>query len=328
MKRIPLPELADLCTSAVIGAGGSLRTAHALATATIGAERRGHPEVGAAHLPDYLAALEEGRLNGHAEPAVRTPRPAIVLVDAQEGTAQLAFEAGVDALLAAARTQGVAVLGIGHSFSAGELAHYTHRVAENGLIALAFANSSPLMAAHGATAAVTGTNPMAFAVPHPAGPRGFDQAASAAAWVRIRDAAQQGEPIPPAWALDADGEPTTDPGAALEGALLPFGGVKGSNIALMVELLAVLAGGSFSIDAAPFDSGDRSPRLGLFVAAIDPEAFDPEYPARVENHVQRLAREHGAHFGRRKAAAAEATLTPDLYARLTEAAARSWRAEP
>src|SRR5699024_2120873 len=73
--------------------------------------------------------------------------------------------------------------------------------------------------------------------------------------------------------------------AALTGALLPFGGAKGANIAMMIELLAAMSGGSFSLDAAPFDTGSRSPRLGLFIAAIDPTAFDPGYEERAETHL-------------------------------------------
>src|SRR5699024_9295558 len=126
------------------------------------------------------------------------------------------------------------------------------------------------------------------ALPHPDGPRLIDQASSAAAWVRVRDAASAGEQIPADWAQDGTGEPTTDAEAALAGALLPFGGTKGGNIALLVEMLAVLSGGSFSLDAAPFDHGTASPRLGLFLLALDPDVFDPGYADRVQDHLHRL----------------------------------------
>ena len=92
-------------------------------------------------------------------------------------------------------------------------------------------------------------------------PRLIDQASSTAAWVRIRDAATAGEPIPEGWALDADVAATTDAAAAaLLGPLLPFGGVKGSNIALVVELLSVLSGVSSSVDAPDFASGTETAR--------------------------------------------------------------------
>src|SRR5699024_2722945 len=131
-----------------------------------------------------------------------------------------------------------------------------------------------LLTAFGAKSAVTGTNPLSFALPHPEGPRMFDQAASATAWVNIREAADRREQIPEGWAIGPEGAPTTDAEAGLAGALLPFGGVKAGNIAFMVELLAAMSGGSFCLEAPPFDSGDEPPQVGLFAIAIDPTAFD------------------------------------------------------
>ncbi|MEV1042079.1 MULTISPECIES: Ldh family oxidoreductase [unclassified Streptomyces] len=315
--RMPLDALESLCESAIRSAGGSPEMAAVLASATVAAERRGRREVGAAHLLDYLAALRYGRLNGVARPRVASARAAVVTVDADCGTAQLAFDHALGDLVERARASGVAVLAMYNSFSAGELGHYASRVADKGLIALACANSPALMAVYGARVAITGTNPLSCALPHPSGPRMFDQATSAAAWVTVRDAAMRGETIPDGWALDADGNPTSDARAALSGALLPFGGVKGANIALVVEMLAAVAGGSFSQDAAPFDSGTRSPRLGLFVTAIDPTAFDTSYAQRAEDHLSRLASEHDADFGRRKTPITEVEIPDDVYRALT-----------
>ncbi|MEE1738245.1 Ldh family oxidoreductase [Streptomyces sp. BE147] len=315
-RRVSIDALESLCESAVRVAGGSAETAAVLASATVAAERRGRREVGVAHLIDYLDAFRGGRLNRDAQPQVSGGRAAVVTVDADRGTAQLAFAHAFAELVERARACGVAVLAVYDSYSAGELGHYASRVAEEGLIALACANSPALMAAYGAREPITGTNPLSFALPHPSGPRMFDQATSATAWVTIRDAALRGEAIPDGWALDADGNPTGDASAALGGALLPFGGVKGANIAIMIEMLAAMAGGSFSLDAAPFDSGAQSPRLGLFVVAIDPTAFDPSYVHRAETHLQLLATAHGADFGRRKPPVTEVELSEDLYLRL------------
>jgi (2R)-3-sulfolactate dehydrogenase (NADP+) len=108
-------------------------------------------------------------------------------------------------------------------------------------------------------------------------------------FVSVRDAAAQGTPLPEGWAVDADGRPTTNPDAALSGALLPFGGYKGANVALFVELLSSMAGGRWSVDAPPWDSGSQSPSLGLFVLGIDHSAIGREFPARAEEHLERLA---------------------------------------
>ena len=317
--RLAHEELRSLCEAAVRGAGGSADMASALARATVDAEARGQTAVGAAHLPDYLDALRSGRLDGAAEPRVTGSRAAALTVDAANGTAQQAFESVIDDLVGRARDAGVAVLSIHRSFTAGELGYYARRLAAQGLIALTGSNSPALVSVHGAREAVTGTNPMAFALPHPDGPRMFDQAASATAWVNVRAAADRGEAIPDGWALDPQGEPTTDAAAGMLGALLPFGGAKAANIALMIELLAVLSGGEFSLDAAPFDAGEDPPSVGLFAVAIDPTAFDPGYADRAEEHLQRLTAEHGVDFGRRKTPPSHIDLSRDVY----EALARS-----
>lgn len=319
--RVAPDVLEQLCASSLRAAGGSEQDARILAEATVEAELRGKPAVGVAHLFDYLDALRSGRMSGHAQPRVLRTRSAIIVVDPEEGAAQLSFGRAFPDLVAAARECGVAALSVRNSFSAGELAYYTTRVADEGLVALACTNSPALMSVYGSRRPIAGTNPLSFALPHPLGPRVFDQASSETAWVSVRDAAGRGEAIPGGWALDADGSPTTDAAAALDGALLPFGGVKGANVATMVEMLAVLSGGSFAVDAAPFDRGDRSPALGMFIQAVDPAAFDPGFVERVETHHRRLADEYGADFGRRKPDREEIALPQELHARLVEAAA-------
>lgn len=317
---IALDELEDLCRAAVRRAGGSADVAESLARAVVAAERRGKSAIGAAHLPDYLDGLRTGRITPDARPSVVRPRAGIIAVDADGGTAQLAFDVAEEALVAAARDCGAAVLSVRDTFAAGELGDYASRLAGHGLIAVTGANSPALMAVHGADQKVTGTNPIAFALPHPDGPRMFDQATSETAWVKIRAAADDGSSIPEGWALGPEGEPTTDARAALAGALLPFGGVKGGNIALMVEMLAAMSGGSFSLDAAPFDSGETSPSLGMFAIAIDPSAFAGDYPQRAETHLRRLREEHGVDFGRRKDEVTEVELPVALLDELAGSA--------
>lgn len=114
-----------------------------------------------------------------------------------------------------------------------------------------------------------------------------------AAFVTIRQAAAEGTPLPAGWALDAQGRETMDAAEALRGALLPFAGHKGANQALMVEVLAGLAGGLWSLDAPPFLGGSTSPSIGLFVLAIDPEFTTPGFAERLRAHLERLERDHG-----------------------------------
>jgi (2R)-3-sulfolactate dehydrogenase (NADP+) len=309
-------RLASMCSTAITTAGGDERTAAALTDAVLSAERRGKTAVGVAHLFDYLDALECGRLNGTPRPVVRHERRSVITVTADDGIAQLAFLAAHPALLAAAREGGVAVLSITDAFTAGELGYYTSQVAAEGLVALAGANSPALMSLYDAPDALTGTNPFSFALPGRPSPRLIDQASSAVAWVRIRDAAAAGEPIPPGWALDATGAATTDAAAALLGHLLPFGGIKGSNIALIIELLSVLSGASFSMDAPDFASGAQPPRVGLFLVALDPAAFAADYLRRVEDHLERLRIRYGIDFGRHSPVVERMSLPEHLYSRL------------
>lgn len=208
------------------------------------------------------------------------------------------------------------MLSISGAFTVGELGYYTSELATEGLVALAGANSPALMSLYEAPDALTGTNPFSFALPGLPSPRLIDQASSAVAWVRIRDAAAAGEPIPPGWALDANGAATTDAAAALLGPLLPFGGVKGSNIALVIELLSVLSGASFSMDAPDFASGEQPPRVGLFLIALDPTAFDPDYLHRVEDHLERLRTRYGIDFGRHYPLVERIHLPEHLHTRL------------
>jgi len=314
-------ELADLCEAAITAAGADEPTTAALTDAVIAAERRGVPALGVAHLFDYLDAFRAGRLNGAATPVIARTRASVITVSADDGVAQLAYRSARSDLLEAVQRNGVAVLSISDSFPVGELAYYTADVAEHGFVALAAANAPAMMSLYDVPAALTGTNPISFALPAQPSPRIIDQAASVAAWVRIRDAAASGEPIPAGWALDAEGAATTDAAAALLGPLLPFGQVKGSNIAMIVELLAVLSGARFAIDAPDFASGAEPTRVGLFLLALDPAAFAGDYLERVKAHLSRLHSRYGVDFGRHLAEVTQLQLSEPLHERLVAAAA-------
>lgn len=319
--HVSFGQFEEMCATAVRSAGANEETVAALTRATVAAEAQRNPSVGASHLVDYLESLKAGRINPDPQPTQTSSHASVLNVDADEGVAQLAFDETFELLVDRARTQGIAVLSIRNAYSGGAFSYYVAQLAEAGLVAFACGNSAALLSVLGAASPVTGTNPHAFALPHPLGPRMFDQASSETAWVNIRSAAERGDPIPAGWAVDKQGAPTTDAAAALAGAALPFGGIKGGNIALTVELLAALAGGLFSLDAAPFDSGDRSPGLGLFVLALDPAAFSSDFPERAEAHLQRLDDEYGIDFGRRHAPPEAVELDEDLYRTLTSAPA-------
>lgn len=283
-------SLEHLCSRAAERAGASTRTAQALAHATMEAESRGRSAVGIAHLFDYLDGLATGRIDGQRSPHVQQLSGVAFRADCHEGLAQVAFEDCYDRLAEAAHRHGLAMLSVTNAFTCGELGYYARRLAHGGLIGLSGANSPALMSIGGATAPVLGTNPLAFGIPRRQGPPlVVDQASSQTAFVNVRQASAQGRSIPDTWAVDAAGHPTTDPSAALQGALLPFGGYKGGNIALLVEMLAVLSGANWSSDAPPFDSGAQSPKVGMFVVAVDPDTFGDGYRERVDSFFAQLA---------------------------------------
>ena len=153
---------------------------------------------------------------------------------------------------------------------------HVERLADAGLVALAFGNTPKAMAPWGGRQPLYGTNPIAFAVPHKGyAPIVVDMALSQVARGKILTAAQKGEAIPEGWAVDETGKPTADANRALKGALQPIGGAKGAALALMVEVLAVaLTGAKFGFEASSFfDAEGPPPAVGQFLIAIDPAAF-------------------------------------------------------
>jgi len=322
---IGLDEAVALCRTAAMRGGASPATAEALANASVAAERDGQPSVGMAHFLDYLEALKAGRIEGAAEPELSRPAGAIILSDAKGGAAHLGFDRAFGDLVQTGRQFGLAAFAQRNAYTCGALGYFAGRVAEAGLVALAATNGPALLAGSGSTRPVFCTNPLAFAAPVAgAAPLVIDQASSATAFVNIRKAARDGRAIPEGWAIDANGQPTTDAQAAMKGALLAFGGARGANIALMVEVLAAgLGGTNWSLDAPSFTSGAENPGSGLFVLAIEPKLFDPDFPERMAKQVKRLSDEYGVHIpGIAKGAARETaakhglTLARELHDRI------------
>jgi (2R)-3-sulfolactate dehydrogenase (NADP+) len=300
-----LEQARRLCERAALALGASSETASSLAASVVAAEAEGQAAVGLAHFIDYLDALEAGRIVGRASPLVTRPLPAIFHSDARGGAAHTGFDRAFEDVASAATTLGVAVFAQRNAFTCGALGYFAGRLAGRGLVALAATNGPALIAPAGATKPVYCTNPLAFAAPTASGPALLiDQSSSATAFVNVRLAAKEGRPIPEGWAIDADGRPTTDAAAAVKGALLAFGGSRGANIALMVEILAAgLTGANWSLDAPSFTGGSESPGTGLFVVAIEPAAFGPGFGRRLEDHLQRLSTGYGVHVpGAAKAA--------------------------
>ncbi len=276
MPRLTVERLNELAAGALQRAGATTETARITAAALVAAEAQGLGSHGLARVAQYAAHLRHGRVAGDAQARVVRERAAACLVDAGEGLAFPACELAVREAIARARAAGAAFAGVTRSHHFGAAAWHLQPVAEAGMVGLAFGNSPAAMPAWGGRRAIFGTNPIAAVFPRRAAPPlTIDLSLSEVARGKLMVAAREGRPIPAGWALDKDGNPTTDPKAGLEGMMLPAGGVKGAMLALMVELICcALTGAAFGFEADSFftDEGNR-PRIGQAFIVIDPGAL-------------------------------------------------------
>ena len=276
---LTLDEVRELSTSTLLALGASRENADAIADVITSAERDDCKSHGLFRLPGYCAGLKVGRIDGKSSPEVTELAPSVVQVDAKGGYAPLALQVGRAPLAEKARSQGIAAMPVVNSYHFAALWYEVEALAELGLVAFAFVNSRSFVAPAGGTKPLFGTNPMSFGWPRKdAPPVVFDQASSAAARGEIMIHKRDGKSIPDGWAIDADGNPTNDPGEGLAGSQLPFGGYKGSAIAMMVELMAAgLSRGYLSFESAAEDPGDGAPAKGAeLLLAIDPARFVPD----------------------------------------------------
>jgi (2R)-3-sulfolactate dehydrogenase (NADP+) len=276
MPAHSITHLTTLVTDALLRAGASGEMAATTAQALVAAEAQGLASHGLSRVPQYCGHLRRGRVNGDAKPRVQQTKPAALLVDANEGLAFPACALAVREAIRSARECGAAFACVTRSHHFGAAAYHLEAVAAAGMVGLAFGNSPAGMPAWGGKRALFGTNPIAAVFPRrDAPPLVIDLSLSEAARGKLMVAARKGESIPLGWALDKDGNPTTDPKAGLEGMMMPAGGVKGAMLALVVELLCcALTGASFGFEADSFfvEEGNR-PRIGQAFMVIDPAAL-------------------------------------------------------
>lgn len=274
--RLTLAEIGDLARRVLSSNGFSPAHTEAISKIIVAGQRDECQSHGIYRLLVCVHSIRHGKVMGNAEPVVVDRAPAIVNVDAQHGFSLLAFERGLPLLIEKAHQTGIAALAINNCYHFSALWPEVEEIATQGLVALAMTPSHSWVAPAGGTKPVFGTNPIAFAWPRLGKePFVFDFATSAIARGDIELHRRQGKEIPLGWAIDKNGAPTADPVAALQGAMLPFGGHKGSALSTMIELLAgPLIGDLTSIESAQFDDGvGATPCHGELVLAIDPKSF-------------------------------------------------------
>lgn len=297
MPEVTLNEIYQASFDALVTHGAARWVAHEVACAVRRAEQTGNVICGLYYLESYCTQLASGRVNGTVEPEVSRPRPGAVKADARFGFAQPAFACGFSDGCAAARENGVASLAVAHAHTCTSLGYFTEQFARDGLIAIGMTNASPVVAPPGGNAKTIGTNPIAMSVPGKAGVgMHFDFSTSAVALGKITMAKAAGERIPLGWAVDSDGTPTTDPEAALAGALVSAGGYKGWGFGLMVELLAAgMTGSVNSLDVGGLKLPDGPPHgLGQFYIVMDPGTYSDAFFDRFARVAEAVEAQEGA----------------------------------
>ena len=279
MATLSMNEATAVVARILRAAGAGDKMAEATARALVLAEAQGLGSHGLSRVGQYATHLRNGRVAGDAIPKVKHAKGGAVLVDAGEGLAFPACDLAISEAVTRAREFGVAFAGVCNSHHCGVVVDHLRPVAAAGLVGLGFTNSPSAMPAAGGRHPIFGTNPIAAVFPRRgADPLLVDLSLSEVARGKLMVAAKEGKSIPLGWAVDRDGQPTTDPKAGLEGAMLPVGAAssnKGAMLALVVELLVTaLLGANFGFEASSFfvDEGNR-PRLGQAFIVIDPGAL-------------------------------------------------------
>ncbi|MEP1768346.1 MAG: Ldh family oxidoreductase [Sulfitobacter sp.] len=267
-------DLIALTMDILLQNGCSTVVARQIAENCVTAERGGSLSHGVFRIDGYVRTLRSGWVDGSAVPVLNDMAPGFIAVDAKNGFAQPALSLAREAFVEKIKGNGIALLGIGNAHHFSSLWPDILPFAESGFIALSMVNSFACSVPQGAKSSVLGTNPIAFAAPVDGQPPlVFDFATTTMAHGDIQIAAKEGRKLPAGTGVDCNGDLTDDPDAILNGgALVPFGGHKGSAISLMIELLtAGLSGGNFSFE---FDwsthPGAETPRTGQIIIGIDP----------------------------------------------------------
>lgn len=276
-------QLTDLAVGALVGLGLGRADAERVAFVLVMGDLMGHATHGVLRLESYGDRIDRGAIVPTAQPLVEEVAPALARVDGHGAIGPLAGRAALDAAMDRARRFGIGAAFVRNGNHFGAIAPYCWLAAQGGCATIIGSNASVTVAPTGGREERLGNNPLAIGVPNPGGdPVILDMAMSVVARGKIRAALKRGEAIPATWATDREGRPTTDPQAALDGYLMPFGGYKGYGLAVMVDLFAgLLSGGAYLTHVKSWlDEPDAPGNLGHFFIALDCARLgDPQWLA-------------------------------------------------
>jgi LDH2 family malate/lactate/ureidoglycolate dehydrogenase len=292
-ERFPAATLKTLAADIASAAGVSRDDAQILADSLVTADLAGTSTHGLSRLAIYVKRIKNGVIDPKAKPTVERQRAATLAVDAGNGLGQVVAWRTLEKLIPMAKSAGVASATIRNSQHFGAVSYYCNRAADENMILLATTSCEPAMSPEGGCEAFFGTNPIAASFPTG---KGFhvkvDLATSLVARGNIIAAQKKGQPIPLGWALDPQGNPTTDASQALLGTVLTMAGHKGYALALMVEVLSSVLSGSAigSSIGSMYKNLDRKQDVGHFFCLLDIDAFIDvaEFTSRIDEMIDRI----------------------------------------
>ena len=290
-------EMEKLATEVLKQAGTAEPAAASVAKALVRANSDGLNSHGVARLKAYSAQVAAGKVAGDAVPVLAKLGSSAARIDAKDGFAFPAFDMAIDALVEMTAETPVAGVAVTNSHHFGVAGHHVERLAERGVVGLVFGNSPAGIAPWGGSRPLFGTNPIAFGFPRIGdAPVVVDLSLSKQARGKIKLAADEGRPIPEGWALDADGNATTDAAAAMGGSMLPMGDAKGAALVLAVEIMAAaMTSAHFGFEASSFfDDKGGPPRVGQFLLGFRPGPLSGgSYYERIEVLLQAVLDQPG-----------------------------------
>ena len=316
-ETLTLEAARDLVAGALMAAGTAEANAASVAAALVAAEADGQKGHGLSRVASYAGQVKTGKVQGAAVPRIEQLSPAAIRVDAGAGFAFPALDLARTALVEMAKSQVVALAAVYNSHHFGQGGYHVERLAEEGLVALMLGNSPQAIAPWGGTQGIFGTNPIALAAPRREGaPLVIDLSLAKVARGKVMAAAKAGETIPEGWALDAEGQPTRDPEAALGGTMIPMGEAKGAALAMLVEVLsASLVGANHGFEASSFFTAEGPPPgVGQLLMAFNPGPLSGGgFTERLETLIGALEDQPGARLpGTRRLAARQAAVRDGL----------------
>ncbi len=264
----------DLIRRVLRGLGASEEEAYIQADVWTEADLKGIHSHGIQRLPVMATRIKKGLMKVNVRPERVWSAAAVLNVDGKDGFGTAACETSLREVIPAARKLGIAALTVRNAAHIGMVGYYAERRALEGFICLAFTTTEVLVHPFGGAEALVGTNPISIGIPATPRPFLLDMATSVSAMGKIIAFKHRGEKIPEGWAVDKDGNPTTDPDAALQGSLDPAGGAKGYGLGISIAMLAgLLAGMPCGRDVlGTLDTEYRCTVGDLFIV-IDPRMF-------------------------------------------------------